>query len=277
MKMGYLLGGVIVAAGVVAMFGGSFSRERPRAEPMASSAPPLPSPTAESPAAGLVEGAALEVHDVPGYTYIRVGEAGSEGTWTAVATAGVKVGERVSVRSETVMNNFESKTLKRSFDSIHFGSLATGESAGALPPGHAPTAGALPPGHAPTAGALPPGHPPSAASAGPSAVGAVGKATGPNARTIAEVFAEKQALSAKKIRVRGRVVKVTSGILGKNFLHLQDGTGSEQTKDHDLTVTTAEEVARDQTVTFEGTLVLDKDLGAGYRYDALLEDAVVVK
>ena len=255
MKMGYLLGGVIVAAGVVAMFGGSFSRERPRAEPMASSAPPLPSPTAESPAAGLVEGAALEVHDVPGYTYIRVGEAGSEGTWTAVATAGVKVGERVSVRSETVMNNFESKTLKRSFDSIHFGSLATGESAGALPPG----------------------HPPSAASAGPSAVGAVGKATGPNARTIAEVFAEKQALSAKKIRVRGRVVKVTSGILGKNFLHLQDGTGSEQTKDHDLTVTTAEEVARDQTVTFEGTLVLDKDLGAGYRYDALLEDAVVVK
>ena len=266
MKMGSLLGGVIVAAGVVAMFGGSFSRERPRAEPMASSAPPLPSPTAESPAAGLVEGAALEVHDVPGYTYIRVGEAGSEGTWTAVATAGVKVGERVSVRSETVMNNFESKTLKRSFDSIHFGSLATGESAGALPPGHAPTAGALPPG-----------HPPSAASAGPSAVGAVGKATGPNARTIAEVFAEKQALSAKKIRVRGRVVKVTSGILGKNFLHLQDGTGSEQTKDHDLTVTTAEEVARDQTVTFEGTLVLDKDLGAGYRYDALLEDAVVVK
>ena len=111
----------------------------------------------------------------------------------------------------------------------------------------------------------------------PSTSAAAGKATGGTARTIAEVFAQKQALSGKKVRVRGTVVKLTGGIMGKTFLHLRDGTGSEEAKNHDLTVTTTEELARDQTVTLEGTLVLDKDLGAGYRYDALLEDAVSVK
>ncbi len=265
MKMGWVLGAVIVAAGGYAWFGESFRRDRPMPEPASTrAATPLPDLSPEPAAAGLIEGTALEVLDVPGYTYIRVGAAGSEGQWVAVTTANVKAGALVRVRSDTVMSNFESKTLGRVFASIHFGSLVDGQAAGPLPAGHPPATAALPPGHPPAAPA-------------PSTSAAVGKATGGTARTIAEVFAQKQALSGKKVRVRGTVVKLTGGIMGKTFLHLRDGTGSEEAKNHDLTVTTTEELARDQTVTLEGTLVLDKDLGAGYRYDALLEDAVSVR
>ncbi len=263
MKMGWVLGAVIVAAGGYALFGESFRRDRPTPEPTSTrAAAPLPDLSPAPAAAGLIEGTALEVLDVPGYTYIRVGASGSEGQWVAVTTANVKVGALVRVRSDTVMTDFESKTLGRVFASIHFGSLVDGKAAGPLPPGHPPAPAALPTTPAPA---------PSASAA------AGGTATGANARTIAEIFSQKQALAGKKVRVKGTVVKLTSGILGKTFLHLRDGTGTEEAKNHDLTVTTTEELARDQSVTLEGTLVLDKDLGAGYRYDALLEDAVSVK
>ncbi|MBI3206855.1 MAG: nucleotide-binding protein [Myxococcales bacterium] len=267
MKMSWVLGAVIVAAGGYAVFGESFRRDRPMPEPTsARPAAPLPDLDQAPAASGLIEGTALEVLDVPGYSYIRVGPAGSEGQWVAVTTANVKTGALVRVRSDTVMTDFESKTLGRVFASIHFGSLVDGKAAGPLPPGHPPADPALPPG-----------HPPAGVKPAPAPSVATGKATGANARTIVEIFSQKQALAGKKVRVHGTVVKLTSGIMGKTFLHLRDGTGSEAAKNHDLTVTTTEELARDQSVTLEGTLVLDKDLGAGYRYDALLEDAVSVK
>jgi len=281
MKMGYVLGAAIVVAGGVALYGGSSRSTAPQAEPPAplpAAAVPAANP-AEQPSGGgqVVEGQVLETMDAAGYTYVRVGAQGSEGQWAAVSATQLKVGDKVRIRSDAVMQDFESKTLKRKFAVIHFGSLDTGSApaagGAAMPPGHPG------PGASAAGGAMPPGHANAAAPAAeaPIEIGKIEKASGPDGRTVAEIFAQKSTLAGKKVRVRGVVVKATNGIMGKNFLHLRDGSGSDQAKDNDLTVTTAEELAKGAKVLLQGTLVLDKDLGAGYKYDAILEDAASVK
>lgn len=281
MKMGYVLGVVVLVSGGVALYSGGTFREAPR--PQAEPPAPLPAAavpgTPEAPQAEgqLIEGQALETMDAAGYSYIRIGAQGSEGTWVAVSATQVKVGDKVRVRSQTVMQDFESRTLKRKFATIHFGTLDDGKSAagGALPPGHPPAAAGA---GAPAAmGSGSAGPHPTITGEAPVEVGTVEKATGANGRTVAEIFAQKKELAGKKVRVRGVVVKSMNGIMGKNFLHLRDGSGTDQAKNNDLTVTTSEEAQKGQKLMLEGVLVLDKDLGAGYKYDVILEDAASVK
>ena len=70
-----------------------------------------------------VQGEVLEVKDVEGYTYLRLKTKDGE-TWAAVATAPVKKGSTMSIANPMVMRNFESKSLKKTFDVIVFGSIA---------------------------------------------------------------------------------------------------------------------------------------------------------
>ena len=93
-------------------------------------------------------------------------------------------------------------------------------------------------------------------------------------KTVAEVFAEKDALGGKPVTVRGKVVKVNAGIMGKNWLHVRDGSGADGT--NDLTVTTAGDLpALGATVVVTGPVTLNKDFGMGYAYDVIVEDAEV--
>jgi len=94
---------------------------------------------------------------------------------------------------------------------------------------------------------------------------------------VAELFAARRTLDQAKVTVRGTVVKLTEGVLGKTYLHLRDGTGSAEQGDDDLTVTTTEALAVGETVDLEGQLAIDQDVGAGYRYPALLADATRVQ
>jgi hypothetical protein len=200
-----------------------------------------------------ISGEVLERIAVEKYTYLRLGEPGSAGTWTAVAsTDGARFGERVSVRGAQLMTGFVSATLKRTFDAIYFGVLdgAAGTGAAAGNP-----------------------HASSAASAGAMAVPTLPRAPGPLGRTIAELTAQRAALQGKPARVRGVVVKSIGGILGRTFLHVRDGSGDEKSGDNDLTVTTDSSPAVGERVLLEGTVVTDKDYGSGYRYPVLLEDA----
>jgi hypothetical protein len=216
----------------------------------------------------IIEGQALEVIDVPGYTYVRVGQSGSEGAWVAVSTAKVEVAQTVRVRADTKLENFSSSTLKREFASIYFGSLEAAGSAsaqGAVAPG-------LPQGHVPIAG-----DDPHKQQAAPATVRVGQIEPAPGGRRIAQLFIEKKQLNGKAVRVRGVVVKSVDGILGKSFVHLQDGSGSSDRRDHDLTVTMAEPPKVGETLLVEGNLVADKDVGAGYRYDVLLEDVRVLE
>lgn len=93
--------------------------------------------------------------------------------------------------------------------------------------------------------------------------------------SIATLFAKKAEFAGKLITVRGQVTKVNAEIMGKNWVHIQDGTADG---DHfDLTVTTGDVPNVGDVVTYSGTIALDKDFGYGYFYDVLLENAEVIK
>jgi len=92
-------------------------------------------------------------------------------------------------------------------------------------------------------------------------------------QTVEQVITNKADFIGQEILVRARVVKFTPQILGKNWIHLQDGTGSEGT--NDLTVTTDAEPAVGDLVLMRGVLASDKDFGYGYKYDLIVEDAQV--
>jgi hypothetical protein len=116
--------------------------------------------------------------------------------------------------------------------------------------------------------------PGSAASADEKAV-VVPRAEGPEGHTVAEVWASRATLKDHAVMVRGQVVKFLPAIMGKNWLHLRDGSGSKASGDHDLTVTTADTATVGDVVLVRGTVRVDKDFGAGYSYPVIIEEAKV--
>lgn len=204
-------------------------------------------------AQNVVVGEVLEVQNVEGYSYLRLKTAQGD-TWAAVPTAKVKKGDKVTVAEPMVMNNFESKALKRKFDKVVFGTLASGKAVAA-------------------AAAAQPTVPPHALPKGPETPDAkVPKATGPDARTVGEIMAKPDALKEKTVVVRGKIVKINSGIRGVNWVHLRDGSGSAASGTNDLIVTTKEELKVGDIVTMKGVVRTDKDFGAGYVYKVLVEE-----
>ena len=104
----------------------------------------------------------------------------------------------------------------------------------------------------------------------------VDKASGPNAYRIATLYAN-QKLDGKKVTVRGKVVKVSSGSMERNWIHLQDGSGTPQKKNHNLVITSKDLPDVGDIVTITGTLIRNKDFGSGYKYDIIVEKAKVIK
>jgi hypothetical protein len=96
-------------------------------------------------------------------------------------------------------------------------------------------------------------------------------------QTIASVWAGKAMLSGKTVTVRGKVVKFNGGILDRNWIHIQDGSGEAADGSNDLTVTTSGMANVGDVITVTGTIALNKDFGAGYAYPVILEGAKIVK
>lgn len=124
-----------------------------------------------------------------------------------------------------------------------------------------------------TQGANPHGKP----AAAPVKVEKVAKAAAADAKTVEEVIAGRAALKDKSVTLRGQVVKVTSGVMNKNWVHLQDGSGSSAKGTHDIVLTTTDEVAVGTVVTAQGTVRTDVNIGAGYAYEVLVEGAKLKK
>lgn len=208
-----------------------------------------------APAAGtVIRGAVLEVKEVESYTYLRL-QTGNGETWAAVAKAPVAKGSDVTIENAVTMRNFESKALQQTFPTIVFGTLAGapgGAAAGVVAGAHAGIARKQEVGDV-----------------------KVTKATGANARTVAEVNAKGAALKDKPVLVRGKVVKFNGGIMGRNWIHLRDGTGSAADNSNDLLVTTAQKASAGDVVTVKGVVRTDRDFGAGYAYKVLIEDATL--
>jgi hypothetical protein len=225
-----------------------------------------------------LKGKVLERLDAPPYSYLRLQTAQGE-AWAAVPKTEADKGAEVVVTGAMPMQGFESKTLKRKFEVVYFGTLG-GADAGAAAPAAASAPAGMPPagmggamgGGAPTPAGMAAQH--AAAAAGPTDVGnvQVAKASGADARTVAEVFAQRAALKDKPVTIRGKIVKYNEGIMGRNWLHIRDGSGTAG-KDNDLTVTTAEKAAVGDVVLVKGKVQIDRDFGAGYSYPVIIEDA----
>lgn len=240
-----------------------------------------------------IKGKVMETMDAAGYTYIQV-DAPEGKVWVAIPQSKIEVGQEVLANPGMVMKDFESKSLNKTFDVIIFSSglgdpskpfapkkkAAMGgmggssfaaamqaESGGANP--HGNTGGAM--GGA--AMAEPSGG--STTAIVPAAEVKVDKATADNAQTIGECFDKAKDLDNKKVTVRGKVMKVSRMIMGKNWLHLQDGTGNPMKNSHDLVVTTMAVPEKNSIVVIEGTLHANKDFGAGYKYEVIVEDAEI--
>jgi hypothetical protein len=188
-----------------------------------------------------------ETMDGGGYTYMKVTE-GAETYWIAVTAVPVNVGQNVTFNEQMWMTNFKSRTLNRTFDKILFASMAEG-------PGMHQSVNQVKPDNAPKT--------------------VMKKADG--GYSVAEVFAGRQALKGKQIKVRGKVTKVSRQIMKRNWIHLEDGTGSPMSDDLVFTSEGAVELKAGDVVVATGIVETDKDFGYGYFYPVILEKSSFVK
>ncbi len=211
---------------------------------------------------GFLFGKVKETMDSGGYTYILLEFEGKD-TWVAVPKMTVEVGDEVMLYPGQVMKKFHSKGLNRTFETIIF-------SQGPVSP---PSSSSK--GHGQMVQGMKSAH---------QNVPRIKKVDikleplkGENAITIQEAYKKAKELDGKKVKLKAKVMKISKNILGKNWLHCQDGTGSEKARDFDITVTTKSEPKVGEVVIIEGILHKDKDIGAGYFYPVIIEDAQIKK
>lgn len=94
-----------------------------------------------------------------------------------------------------------------------------------------------------------------------------------NLKTVAVLNKDKTALAGKTVSAQGKVVKVNNGIMGRNFVHVQDGTGDASS--NNLIVTSKDTANVGDKVSVTGVVVVNRDFGAGYSYPLLIEDAKI--
>lgn len=307
MRMTWALGGAIAAAAVLALAGVRHSSSAS----MEQAPPTVPLPPTDVPSeperetSEALQGEVLETLPVAKYTYLRLATSAGE-IWAAVPSAAIALHSRVKIVDATRMDDFKSSTLKRTFDVIYFGTLArpgAGEPTRAapamelgpvsddqpLPPGHPDigsedSAGSLPPGHPSLEGAAPfdaPAHPPTQLSGdsthdeSPLPDPPNQRASGKNAYLVAELVATRRSLVQRRVRVRGEVTKVTD-VQDHAFFHIRDASVGADGQPADIAVTSASRPKRGDIATFEGVLRVDVDVGTGYSYPVLLENATLL-
>jgi len=247
--------------------------------------------------ASSIKGKAKEVLSGGGFTYVLIAAEKGD-TWVAVPETKVAVGEACAIAEGQVMQNFPSKTLNRTFSEIVFspglegkkakmgeahGGMADTATAAAASPAKPAASGAFGAAmqHEGDAASAPVGAPETAPGSGKAVVPFVelkiAKAGGENGFSVADVFGKAAGLNGKKVKIKGQVVKFSPQIMGKNWLHLQDGTGDPLKNTHDLVVTSKDKAEKGDIVTVEGVLAANKDFGAGYKYAVIVEDVTITR
>ncbi len=194
-----------------------------------------------------------EVLQANSYTYLKVDENGLQ-KWLAVMKQEIKPGVSIYFRPDLEMKNFSSKELNRTFDSIFFVSYVGDKP---MIKGRSPMMN-FSSDHTKT-----------------EQTKNISVKQPDGGVSVAQLWANRTSYSGKTILIRGQVTKYNKNIMGKNWVHVQDGT-KDGTK-YDLTITTGDVVKKGDVVTFKGKVVLNKDFGAGYKYDLILEEAVLQK
>jgi hypothetical protein len=197
-----------------------------------------------------------EVLQANSYTYLKIKDNAGE-KWMAVTKQDLNTGDVFYYDEALQMTNFHSKDLDRTFDVIYFVNQISKN---------------------PISQNLAGGMQGMGGRTGNSHSGKIESGQNSNIQlekaddeiTIAEVFGNRQEYSGKEIEIRGVVVKVNKQIMGKNWIHIQDGTNSEGK--YDLTITSQDLAEVNDEVNFKGKIALEKDFGSGYFYDVIMED-----
>ncbi len=194
----------------------------------------------------------LEFMHAGTYTYVKLDNEGKV-FWAAITARPVEIGKTYAYVTGMVMKDFESEQLGRVFDSVMFI-----QDFGDIKPGGSQNTADASASH---------NHAKTQSQQG------IRVEPAKNGKTIAEIFSNKSTLNGKKVILSGQVVKINTGIMNLNWIHIQDGT--ESGGDFDLTVTSAMPVDFEvgDVLTFEGILSTDKDFGAGYKYSVILQEA----
>jgi len=192
----------------------------------------------------------LEVVNGSSYTYLRVDHNGEE-KWLATDLIGFEEGIVIYYEEGLEMKNFESKELQKTFETIFFVDKISLEPAGTEDP-HAGMMGDQPQKPVIKKENIQVEQPEGGIS-------------------IGELYANRKDFSGKIVKVRGQVTKVNTGIMNRNWVHMQDGTASGG--NFDLTLTTNDKPQVGEVVTYSGTLNLEVDFGHGYFYEVIVEDA----
>ena len=197
---------------------------------------------------------AIEVIDVDSYTYLRVEEEGKK-FWMAITSRPIETGNQYYYKGGMMMYGFTSKQLDRTFDSIMFikdfadhAFAANGDNTKDYKQ-----------------------------EKSASVQNNISIDVPKDGISLAELYKNKDQYNGKSVIVKGVVVKLNEMIMGKNWIHLQDGTNYQDF--NDLTITTEEAIvfSLDDTITFHGTITLNKDFGAGYKYEIIMEEGQLVK
>lgn len=198
-----------------------------------------------------LSGKVVETMTSGNYTYVLLEKNGKQ-TWVAVPAMEISKGQEASFRPGVEMGSFESKTLKKKFDNIIFSAGPSNQAVSVESVMHAS----------------------SGIRTQKNEDIKVEKASGPNAYTIAEIFQNYENLDKKPVVIKGKVVKASEAIMGKNWIHLKDGSGDPKMK---LVVTSKDLPKVGDIVTVSGTLYKDKDFGSGYKYAIIVEEASITK
>jgi hypothetical protein len=212
---------------------------------------------AQEPAAAgspkVYKGVVVEYLNSSGYTYLRMKEESGE-KWLAVPRMDVKLGDTYYYQEGLFMRDVKSRDLDRTFKTVYFLELV-----GTTPDGAFKKEIAMPDhtGKAKTEKAVIKVEPCEGCIA------------------LSELFKSPESFKGKTVRIRGQVVKFNDKIMGKNWIHLQDGSSYDN--NFDLTATSGETVKTGDVITLEGKIELNKDFGSGYFFKVILQEAKLVR
>ena len=194
-----------------------------------------------------------EVLQAGEYTYLNVSEKRKK-IWLAVPAMQASKGDKISYSGGLEMTDFKSRELNRTFGNVIFLEGVTRE-----------------PNKEEDAVAMNSQHPVQVKTEKIN----ISIEPGEGCISVAKLLETRAEYSGKTVRIRGKITKFNPAILGKNWIHIQDG--SEFKGAYDLTITTDSKPAEGDTVTFEGKITLNRDFGYGYFYEVMMEDGKLIK
>lgn len=189
-----------------------------------------------------------EILNTEKYSYLNVTEDG-EKFWIAIPRKEIEIGSTYYYKGGLLKRNFESKEYNRVFETIYLVSNVTSQPINSSEPA--------------VKGAI--------AEHGTNTRESINVEPAEGSINLSELFSNPSNYQGKLVKITGKCVKFNPMIMNRNWAHIQDGSGDNL----DLTVTTSQNIPLNAVVTIEGIIELNRDFGAGYKYDIIMEKAVL--